>query len=65
MSEKDKENKVNQEEIPDEEMENEEGQDGQDDGGQGEGRGEAADDEGPLHGFLRDDVGGGQVRADG
>ena len=31
----------------------------------GEGRGEAADDEGPLHGFLRDDVGGGQVRADG
>ena len=40
MSEKDKENKVNQEEIPDEEMENEEGQDGQDDGGQGEGIGE-------------------------
>ena len=32
---------------------------------QGEGRGEAADDEGPLHGLLRDDVGGGQVRADG
>ena len=40
MSEKGKENKVNQEEIPDEEMENEEGQDGQDDGGQGEGIGE-------------------------
>ena len=32
---------------------------------QGQGRGKAADDEGPLHGLLRDDVGGGQVRADG